>query len=233
MKNRKFIKALGSTVLTASLCITGCSVAAQEETTTTTEKETTTTETTEDECDPCGCTVDEDDEMYYSSYSFQSTNGELEGQMDYMVLVPCDADINWDNYPENDEDMYITDASSIADEDIRALAQTYIDLGYDVTDPDFDQEFGFAWGDGEYMFTTGFTAYGQDGDIYSSVWAYKMNETLFDYYFVEWNEVDDTVPVTDDGTVIRYGDDDNYMEFNRDTGVGVMYYSCDSSEAMG
>ena len=60
-----------------------------------------------------------------------------------------------------------------------------------------------------------------------------MNETLFDYYFVEWNEVDDTVPVTDDGTVIRYGDDDNYMEFNRDTGVGVMYYSCDSSEAMG
>ena len=51
-----------------------------------------------------------------------------------------------------------------------------------------------------------------------------MNETLFDYYFVEWNNlIERNAPVIDDGTVIRYGDDSFYVEFNRDTGIAVLY----------
>ena len=227
MKNRKFIKALGSTVLTASLCITGCSVAAQEETSKATEQETTTTETTEDECDYCSSAIeDEDDEMYYSS-SFQSTNGELEGQMDYMMPYPDD--IDWDSMPE---EWDIGDLNKIEDEEIRAIAQSYQDDGYTISDPELDIEFGTGFGDAEYMFFDGFNAYKDDGNTYSYYYVYRMNETLFNYYFVEWNCFEEE-SITDDGTVIRYGEDDNYVEFNRDTGIGILYCSFDSSQGMG
>ena len=90
MKNRRFIQILGSAILVASLGITGCSIPGAQETTeeTTTAKETTE-ETTEEEEDLCCCVVDEDcEEEFYSSYTFVSSNGELEGQMDYMVTCP-------------------------------------------------------------------------------------------------------------------------------------------------
>ena len=230
MKNRKIIKALGSTVLTASLFITGCSVAAKEDTSKETEKETTK-ETTEeedpcDECDPCGCVLDDDDEIYYSCV-LQSTNGELEDQMEYMVPYPSDAD--WDSMPD---EWLIDDMSVIEDEDIRALAQSYYDDGYSVNDPETEVEFGCTLGDGEYIFSNGFSAYRDNGRIYSYVSAYKMNETLFNYYFVEWNGFDEST-LSDDGTVIRYGEDDYYVEFNRDTGIGVYFGSFDSSQGVG
>ena len=235
MKNSKIVKILGSAVLIASLGITGCSVNVAAETSEETTKETTkeTTEKETEEEDPCCCVVEDDDEVFYCSCPFQSTNGELEGQMDYMVLFPDDD--TWNSLPDLDEDGWaITDLSVIEDEDIRNLAQSYQDEGYLINDPAIDQAYGFAWGDGEYMFSNGFTAYNDTGRIYSYVNAYKMNETLFYYFMVEWNGLDDSsVPLTDDGTVIRYGEDDYYAEFNRDTGIGIIYSSFDSSQGLG
>lgn len=232
MKNRKIIKALGSTVLTASLCITGCSITAEKETSKAAEEETTTTETTEDPCEDYGCSCpveDEDDEMYYSS-SFQSTHGEIEGQMDYMIPYPADAD--WDSMPEDPDAWNLADINSIEDEDLRAIAQTYLDDGYTISDPALEVEYGVAFGDGEYIFCNGFSGYKDDGNTYCYFYIYKMNEELFDYYFVEWNCLENE-PCTDDGTVIRYGDDENYVEFNRDTGIGVYFGSFDSSQGVG
>ena len=232
MKNRKIIKALGSTVLTASLFITGCSVAAKEDTSKETEKETTK-ETTEekdpcDECDPCGCALDDEDEEIYYSCVLQSTNGELEDQMDYMVPYPSDAD--WDSMPD---EWIIDDVSSIEDDDIRALAQSYLDDGYDIYDPEVETEFGYAFGDGEYIFSNGFSASRDDGRMYSYMYAYKMNETLFNYYLVKWNGFDEnTLSESEDGNIIRYGEDDYYVEFNRETGIGLMYSTFDSSQGV-
>ena len=237
MKNRRFIQILGSAILVASLGITGCSIpGAQETTEETTTKETTEETTTEEEEDPCCCVVDEDwedDEMYYSS-CYQSTNGELPEQLDYMTLCPDWETIDWDAYPEDMDEMYITDLSVISDEDIRAVAQSYLDDGFNIMDPQIEQELGYAWGDGEYQFTTGFSGYRTVGNMDENINVYKMNEDLFNYFFVEWNGYDvDEVEVTDDGSVIRYSLEDSYVEFNRDTGIGVSFSSWDNTIGIG
>ncbi|SMC76859.1 hypothetical protein SAMN06296952_2671 [Oscillospiraceae bacterium] len=231
MNNKKIIKVLGSAALAATIGITGCSVKAAEETTEKTSKETTreTTEETEDE-DYCGsgCYIDEDDEEYYSSYSFQSTNGELEGQDEYMELCPTHVD---NSYDEIGDDYYINDLTVIEDEDVRALAQSYMDDGFRICDPRVDLAQGWAMGDGEYMFNNGFSAEYDDGEWYKVVYAYKMNETLFNYFFVELYPWDADAVTEDDGTVIRVSEEGFYVEFNRDTGIGIYYYDfqCDPS----
>ena len=234
MKNRRFIQILGSAILVASLGITGCSIpGAQETTEETTTKETTEETTTEEEEDPCCCVVDEDydDEEFYSSITFVSSNGELEGQMDYMTEAPDWENMDYSDYPD---DPYITDLSVIEDEDIRAVAQSYMDQGYRICDPAVDQEYGGAAGDTEYQFTNGFTASFEDGNYYSYVSVYKMNETLFDFFFVDYNYMNDPeIPVTDDGTVVRYGDEEFDVEFNRETGIGVQFGGWDMTDAVG
>ena len=227
MKTKKLTQILGSAVLIASIGLTGCgmnaTVETSEETTTkeTTEATTTTTE------DPCACVVEEDDdEQYYSCPAFNSTNGELEGQMDYMVPVPPMEEMDFSNYPDDDSDLTITDVSVIEDEDIRAIAQEYMDEGYSINDPNLDQQYGFAFGDGEYMFADGFTAFRNDNGHWSYVSLYKMNETLFEHYFVE-TQCYEGATTEDDGTVIRYGVESAYVEFNRDTGIGYAYSSWD------
>lgn len=233
MRRQKITKILGSAILTASIGITGCAMNATVETTAEETTEATTEATTTTTEDPCyGCEVEEDDEEYYSSPSFVSTNGELEGQMDYMVPVPDPAEIDWSRYPDNDTDLTITDLSVIEDDDIRALAQEYVDQGFSINDPTIDQQYGFAIGDGEYMFAYGFSAFRDDNGYWTYVTLYKMNETLFNYYFIDRNSVDDS-DMTDDGTVIRYGDDENYYEFNRETGIGYAVSSWDESEGVG
>jgi len=232
MKNRRFIQILGSAILVASLGITGCNVNVSKDEEETTKKETEET-TTEEEEDLCGCCPDyeEDDEEYYCSMSFSDTNGELEGQMDYMVLCPDPETIDYENYPE---DPYITDLSVIEDDDIRALAQSYMDQGYQIDDPRIDMEYGFAMGDCEYMFADGFSGYLTGDTVERSVNAYKMNETLFNYFLVDMYFMNEPgTPVTDDGTTIRYGEDDYYVEFNRETGIGMLCTSWDSSEGVG
>lgn len=228
MKSRKITQILGSAILIASIGLTGCGMNAEvetseEETTKETSEETTTT--TEEE-DICSCVIEEDDEQYYSCPAFQSTNGELEGQMDYMVLVPDMENIDFSDYPDNDTDLTITDVSVIEDEDIRAIAQEYMDEGYSINDPNIDQQYGFAFGDGEYMFAYGFTAFRNDNGHWSYVSLYKMNETLFEHYFVE-TQCYEGATTEDDGTVMRYGVESAYVEFNRDTGIGYAYSSWD------
>lgn len=230
MKNKKIIEVLGSVILIASLGITGCTVRAAEDTTEETEKERTEeSEETEETEDPCGCVIDEED-CYngccvgsYVNYEFVSTNGELEGQLDYMELAPRCEDIDWSAYPD---DTSISDISLIEDEELREIAQTYADQGFTVNDPEVDRTYISALGDGEYQFTDGFSATYDDERSYVNIYAYKMNETLFEYFMVNYYGGFDDSTVSDDGTVLRYGDDEYYAEFNRDTGIGVLYISC-------
>lgn len=178
-----------------------------------------TTETTETEIDSC----------YYDVTTepwFVSSNGELEGQDEYMVLCT----------PENcTYPSMITDLNEIEEDDLRALAQSYADEGYSILDRLSPKNYG----DYEYTFFRGFS--GQcivDGTMKEiSVW--KMNETLFSYFVIGhgvwWN--DDEGSYCDDGTCITRSIENNYQgnhfyacfEFNRDTGL-MTFYSEDTNE---
>ena len=174
----------------------------------------------------------------YSSYvpygDFVSTNGALEDQTDYMVLCS--------GY-QNDRTInveYLDDLNEIEDADIRAIAEEYTEQGFTIYDQDIELERCSSWGDGEYMFKNGFYALNSeyteiDGEaVYEAeeAWVYKMNETLFNYYFIDNNPMFYTSfdkprdVIEDDGTVIRYYDSacDISAEYNRDTGIG--YFSC-------
>ena len=195
---------------------------APEETTAQTTAATTVEETTAE-------TSETSDEEDYGD--LPSTNGELEDQLEYMVLVsdyPCD------------ETLYlvtIDDLSDIEDLDIRAVAETYSEQGYDIYDQENELNKGRSLGDGEYMFKYGFYAtysyYSDDFEYYESneVWVYKMNEELFDYFMIDYMSSQDFCSfdkprdtVEDDGTVIRYTDSLSgaTAEFNRETGIGSL-----------
>ena len=237
MKRRKLIAVLGSVVLSASVGITACQMKTQEDTTKETTAEETTEETTtiEEEEDLCGCAEAIDpacEEYYYSCPGFVSTNGELEGQSEYMTLCPDWESIDWNRYPDDPEDMKVSDLSIFENETIRTYAEELVRDGYSINDPDVDQQFGNACGDGEYQFCIGFTAYRVDAHSSEYISAYMMNETLFNHFFVEWYVMEEE-PVTDDGTVIRYGYDNFYVEYNRDTGIGIIYSGCTSDEGVG
>ena len=118
------------------------------------------------------------------------------------------------------------------DEDIRELAQSYADEGYCIHDPEKDRQYGNAFGDGEYQFSTGFTAHRVQDDSEEFISIYKMNEVLFNYFLVDYYDMGDAT-YTDDGTVIRYSYDDYYVEFNRDTGMGCIYSFYDMAEDEG
>ena len=192
----------------------------------TTEETTSETRHSDTEVDPVERYCEQWEHMY------ESSNGELEGQMDYMVPVP-------DIQGETPASVFICNASDIADPDVSAQAQYYLDEGFDIFDPDQDITYGLAVGDGEYQFFNGFraTRMVQTGTFenddwtqyYSQVYVYKMNETLFDYYFVDshaffltFNKPRDSFE--DDGTVIRYYDsyDNVVVEYNRDTGIATL-----------
>ena len=195
---------------------------APEETTAQTTAATTVEETTAE-------TSETSDEEDYGD--LPSTNGELEDQLEYMVLAsdyPCD------------ETLYlvtIDDLSDIEDLDIRAVAETYSEQGYDIYDQENELNKGRSLGDGEYMFKYGFYAtysyYSDDFEYYESneVWVYKMNEELFDYFMIDYMSTQDFCSfdkprdtVEDDGTVIRYTDSLSgaTAEFNRETGIGSL-----------
>lgn len=202
-------------VLTAVMILSGsigaCSKA--EETTSataasgTTEAETSAEETTSE---PEATTSFVYEPQLYAG--FESTNGALEGQSEYMKPR---YEVVWDKTYE------IDDISSIEDEDVRAAAQDYADRGYTLYTV-FDSG---TYGDIEYEFCVGFEAELIEGDVLKTVSVWKMNETLFDYFILEravyWDEDEGTLE--DDGTVIRnYLDNERYyhcFEFNRDTGL--------------
>ncbi|SEV86266.1 hypothetical protein SAMN05216413_0329 [Ruminococcaceae bacterium KH2T8] len=233
MKTRKFIEIIGSAALIGALAVTGCSVVRAAELDEADESAVEIEETESDETD-IEESEDQDafgeEEIYgccWVDYEFVSTNGELDGQLDYMTLYPNFENIDWDLYPADES---IHDMNQIDDEEIRAIAQEYADNGFTIYDPELREKYATgAIGDSEYMFNDGFTAYSETADSYAYVAVYRMNETLFDYFLGDYVCIEDP-ETTDDGTVIRIGNDNDYVEFNRDTGIGVRYLVCDYSE---
>lgn len=238
MKQRRIIELLGSAVLIASMSITGCAltkVRADEidDSDDTEIEEISEEDEEEDETDidiEEDSDADEDELSYCCSvdYEFVSTNGELDGQLDYMTLCPDCSTINWEDMPC----CFATDDfSSIDNEEIRALAEEYYARGFTIDDPELTQKYGFAVGDGEYMFTTGFNGEIETDDMLGFVYIYEMNETLFEYFMAPYYGLCfDSSDVTDDGTTIRIDYPGNsYTEFNRDTGIAICYYECENN----
>lgn len=74
------------------------------------------------------------------------------------------------------------------------------------------------------MFTTGFRAERIKDHSSEFIYAYEMNEDLFDYFFVD--DYYDDIECSDDGIVIRYETQGYIAEYNRDTGIGFLYIGC-------
>ena len=150
---------------------------------------------------------------WYYYPDFVSTNGELEGQDEYMRLR---LDYGMPRH------FYYDDLEEIEDPDTRALAQAYADEGYDIYMP----AGGATWGDIEYEFYNAFGAQYMDGEIFKEVYVAKMNETLFNYFISShWDYSEGAY--YDDGIVVgtRYQNDTSgyctYTEFNRETGYAI------------
>ena len=244
-KSSRSVAALAGMIVIAVMltCVLNACAPAEEKTIeSTTTQETTTSQTTEETTSEPEETEEEMSlhDQYWSFIGggrFVSTNGELEDQMEYMVLVS--------DYPEQELFVQdISDTSGIDDADVRDAAQYYMDQGYQVFDQENELARRDSLGDGEYMFRDGFYAVfrdttgtvGQDGDWIDTcydVYVYKMNETLFDYFIVEGHSFSNSFCCTfvkprdiveDDGTVIRYTDSytGTVAEFDRDTGLATI-----------
>ena len=222
---RNLIKTIGVTFLIASLGVSGCNAKVEreeekEETVTTTTAE----EETEEELSGCCYSGDEEEEELYSCVSdedgqYISTNGEFNDQFIYMDAVLDATGLDWENY----EVAYIDDLSVIENEDLRALAEELASDGYDIVDPEQDMEYGFALGDGEYMFINGFRGEMLNNDSAVFVYAYRMTEELFTYYMVcPYSYFD--MSWEDEGNIIRYTSEDGAYEswYDRDTGIGFL-----------
>ena len=252
MKKMRLIKLMGSCSLALMLAVSGCSSAAAETTSETTESETTTsatttttettteativttteaTEETSEETEENSATpIDCDVEPGYLIDHPMNSNGQIEDQLEYMDEFPGYANVNYDNLPDN---TTLSNLSSIEDEDIRALAREYQNNGYTIEDPAYDIECGFGLPcDGQYVFNTGFYAYRNSGRDLETFTACKMNEDLFNFFIVGYFYCEDP-EMTDDGTIIRYTDGDNYCEFNRDTGIATEYFVFDDLSGVG
>ena len=143
------------------------------------------------------------------------------------------------------DDYCIEDMSVFEDEQTRAMAQSYFDQGFFIDNPAIIQLEGSAPGDENMMFTNGFVAHSSspcDAYVYWDLQVYKMDETLFDYYFIDMNNWDCNYyledfsfeEITDDGTTIRavhqYENFEYRVEFDRSTGYATisnvkLYYS--------
>ncbi|MBO4242591.1 MAG: hypothetical protein IKT14_07215 [Clostridiales bacterium] len=232
MKNKKILTTIVTAFTAASLLFTGCASQTKDETPETeqTEKETeeTTKKTekeTEEETEKPTESEEEMDEFYDGEFEWPSMSG-IEGAEEYIVAIDWD-NINYDNLPD---DWTLQDINTIEDEELRNTAQSYIDQGFTVDDPALDQQYGFAYGDGDYMFNQGFTAYKETQTSYEAVAVYRMNEALFEDFYTSYVDASQR---TDDGTIVRVGADDCYVEFNRDTGIGTYYTNFNPAMGLG
>ena len=122
-------------------------------------------------------------------------------------------------------DPITDDLSVIEDETMRDLAQSYVDQGYVIWADDTD--LALFTDDGSH-YISAFTAVWQDGNSCISVQAVYMDQALFDSYVTAYEEFGTEYTIEDDGTVERLtaSSDDccGYLEFNRDTGIGVYVF---------
>jgi len=189
----------------------------EEETKETKETQETTNDTKETDNDEIETVDPEDDAEFYGDYDWPLLS-DCEGFEEYTVPMPNWEDIDVDSIPD---DFTLSDLSTIEDEDIRAIMQAKQDEGFTVDDPALDLQYGYAYGDGENMLANGCTCYRDTAMTFENFAAYKMNESIFENFFAFW--ADDMNIRTDDGTVIRIGTDECYVEFNRDTQIGTYY----------
>ena len=225
MKTRKVMALLGSSMLAGALVLTGCNIGDDGIRLKVNGTEVNVRAELDDDLtgEDYGEVPEDDEELHCCCVlgrggDFVSTNGELEGQLEYMSLVTDCSQIDWSSYPEDDT---LSDVASIEDETIRSLAQAYIDQGYTIMDPDVMREYSSpALGDGEYMFTEGFYGYCLGEDQSSTVYVFRMNEELFDYFLV-YSLCSHDITMGDDGTVVYYDIPGRHIEFNRETGVGT------------
>lgn len=181
--------------------------------TTTTAEETTESSLTYEVPDVADIVIPAYPAGYYSYHyypEFESTNGELEGQDEYMRLR---MDMGQERH------FIYDDLDEIEDPDTRALAQSYADEGYIV----YERTGMPRWGDIQYEFSNGFGAQYMDGQTCIIVIVERMNETLYNHYFHDhWSP--DEGEIFDDGTVSGYryfNEGSGYSicyEFNRETG---------------
>lgn len=223
---RRCIAMLTGAAMLSSVILGSCSSDASEtsdttESTTETTADTSVSEETTVELvvpDPSDIEIPSYNDTSYSDYYtpyFESTNGELQGQDEYMRLR-----MYW-GQPKH----YIyDDLEEIEDPDTRELAQTYADQGYII----YAEEGISTFGDLQYEFSDGFGAQYMDDSVWITVSVARMNETLFNYFVREgagWNEGEGER--TDDGTIVRYNlanEDSGYsrtFEFSRETGFLV------------
>ena len=224
---RNMIKTLGTVILLAAVGISGCTIREETDDDKKDDKEEEILCEDDDEENLSGsCCPDGDDFVAYSSCityesDFVSTYGRLPEQLEYMTLIPPCEETPWESY----EIEYISDLSVIENNDLRAIAEEYSGAAYSIVDPEQDQEFGLAYGDGEYMFTRGFSGERYTDSAAEYIHAYEMNEDLFEYFFVgPYSHAD--LECSDDGSVIRYSADGFIAEYNRDTGIGFLYTGC-------
>jgi beta-lactamase regulating signal transducer with metallopeptidase domain len=151
----------------------------------------------------------------------------------YMVARPDFGDADFGQYCY--DDYCIEDMSVIEDGKLRELAEQYYAQGFFINNPEITAIEGCGPGDEDLVFAYGFHA--DSGDpcdeyVYWEFDAYLMDETLFNYYFIEGNFLNQYVTdgefdeITDDGTVICAVDHienfDYRVEFNRDTGIAMI-----------
>lgn len=173
-----------------------------------------------------------------------AATGDLAASQElYMTARPPMYDCDYSGFTY--DDYCIEDMSVFEDEQTRAMAQSYFDQGFFIDNPAIIQLEGSAPGDENMMFTNGFVAHSGspcDAYVYWDLQVYKMDETLFDYYFIDMNNWDCNYyledfsfeEITDDGTTIRavhqYENFEYRVEFDRSTGYATisnvkLYYS--------
>ena len=228
MVNKKITRNVASLLslllLTGTLgaCNAQDGAAASEGTTTEITIEATSASSEETESSRVTETTETESDYYFDVTQdpyFVSSNGELEGQDEYMVLCT----------PENCTMPSMIDINEIEEDDLRALAQSYADEGYYILDRLSPQNYG----DYEYTFCRGFSGQCIVDGVMKEISVWKMNETLFNYFVlghgVWWNDGEGSY--SDDGTCITRSIENNYQgnhfyacfEFNRDTGIMTFY----------
>ncbi len=128
-----------------------------------------------------------------------------------------------------EEDYYVTpgpitdDLSVIEDETMREIAQSYADQGYVIWSDGMDLGY-YVSEDAHYE--AAFSAVWQDENSSINVQVFYMDQELFDAMVASFEEYDIEHTVEDDGTVERLTGSYDYMEFNRDTGIGYYVIEC-------
>ena len=126
--------------------------------------------------------------------------------------------------PENPQEI-----KDLPDEELRTLAQSYADDGYELeatAEELYEEGSGYAWpiNYNDYAFLIrGFWMIKQEDDHQISVWCYKATRELCETYlgYQPTGESEDEIEYSDS----RFTDDDTKITFDKNTGVLTITYT--------